>query len=60
MQRDRLSAEQVQAIMAAQATRETRLNHADDVLVNDRDLAWVKQEVERLHAFYLTLNGGQS
>lgn len=59
MQRDRLSAEQVQAIMAAQATRETRLNHADDVLVNDRDLAWVKQEVERLHAFYLTLNGGQ-
>ncbi len=60
MQRDRLSAEQVHAIMAAQATRETRLNHADDVLVNDRDLAWAKQEVERLHAFYLTLNGGQS
>lgn len=59
MQRDRLSAEQVQAIMAAQATRETRLSYADDVLVNDRDLAWVKQEVERLHAFYLTLNGGQ-
>lgn len=59
MQRDRLSAEQVHAIMAAQATRETRLSHADDVLINDRDLAWVKQEVERLHAFYLTLNGGQ-
>nr|WP_288356907.1 dephospho-CoA kinase [uncultured Pseudomonas sp.] len=59
MQRDRLSAEQVRAIMAAQASRETRLSHADDILVNDRDLAWVEQEVERLHAFYLTLNGGQ-
>ncbi len=59
MQRDRLSAEQVRAIMAAQATRETRLSHANDILVNDRDLAWVEQEVERLHAFYLTLNGGQ-
>lgn len=59
MQRDRLSAEQVRAIMAAQASRETRLSHADDILVNDRDLAWVKQEVERLHTFYLTLNGGR-
>lgn len=59
MQRDRLSAEQVRAIMAAQASRETRLSHADDILVNDRDLAWVEREVERLHAFYLTLNGGQ-
>ncbi len=60
MQRDRLSAVQVQAIMAAQATRETRLSHADDILVNDRDLAWVEREVERLHTFYLTLNGGRS
>lgn len=59
MQRDRLSAEQVRAIMAAQASRETRLSHADDILVNDRDLAWVEREVERLHTFYLTLNGGR-
>lgn len=59
MQRDRLSAEQVRAIMAAQASRETRLSHADDILVNDHDLAWVEREVERLHTFYLTLNGGR-
>ncbi|HAO74221.1 MAG TPA: dephospho-CoA kinase, partial [Pseudomonas sp.] len=26
---------------------------------NDRDLAWLKSEVERLHHFYLTLRGGQ-
>lgn len=58
MLRDQSSAEQVQAILAAQARREERLRHADDVLVNDRDLAWLQGEVERLHAFYLTLKGG--
>ncbi|MFZ3204063.1 MAG: dephospho-CoA kinase, partial [Pseudomonas sp.] len=36
-----------------------RLQHADDVLLNDRDLTWLKSEVERLHNFYLTLRGGQ-
>ena len=60
MQRDGVSEEQVQAILKAQADRAERLRHADDVLVNDRDPAWLKQEVERLHHFYLTLRGGQS
>lgn len=50
---------QVRAIMAAQASREERLAKADEVIVNDRDLAWLQQEVERLHRFYLTLRGGQ-
>ncbi|BAP41697.1 dephospho-CoA kinase [Pseudomonas sp. StFLB209] len=58
MQRDASSAEQVQAIVKVQAQREERLRHADDVLVNDRDPAWLKSEVERLHHFYLTLTGG--
>ncbi|WDG82116.1 dephospho-CoA kinase [Pseudomonas chlororaphis] len=60
LQRDGISEQQVQAILTAQATREDRLSHADDVLVNDRDLAWLHSEVERLHHFYLTLRGGQS
>jgi dephospho-CoA kinase len=60
LQRDGTSEQQVQAILKAQATREDRLRHADDVLVNDRDLAWLHSEVERLHHFYLTLRGGQS
>jgi len=59
MQRDHASAEQVQAILKAQASREERLRHADDILVNDRDLNWLRAEVERLHHFYLTLRGGQ-
>lgn len=59
MQRDSTGEEQVQAILKAQASREQRLSHADDVLINDRDPAWLKNEVERLHHFYLTLRGGQ-
>ncbi|ETK16835.1 dephospho-CoA kinase [Pseudomonas sp. FH4] len=58
--RDGISEEQVQAILKAQASREDRLRHADDVLVNDQDLAWLQAEVERLHHFYLTLRGGRT
>ncbi len=60
LRRDQTSPEQVDAILKAQASREARLRHADDVLVNDRDLAWLHGEVDRLHHFYLTLRGGQS
>lgn len=59
MVRDQSSEEQVQAILKVQSSREERLRHADDVLVNDRDHAWLRSEVERLHRFYLTLRGGQ-
>ncbi|MNM78667.1 Dephospho-CoA kinase [compost metagenome] len=58
--RDQTSPEQVQAILKAQASREERLRHAHDVLVNDRDLTWLHSEVDRLHHFYLTLRGGQA
>jgi dephospho-CoA kinase len=57
--RDRTNEEQVRAILKAQASREERLKRADDVILNDRDPAWLKSEVERLHHFYLTLRGGQ-
>ena len=60
MARDSANEEQVRAIVKAQADREERLRHAHDVLSNDRDLAWLDREVERLHAFYLTLRGGQA
>lgn len=57
--RDKTNEEQVRAILKAQASREERLRRADDVILNDRDPAWLKSEVERLHHFYLTLRGGQ-
>jgi len=57
--RDSSSAEQVEAILQAQLAREERLRHADDVVVNDRDLPWLHEQIDRLHHFYLTLKGGQ-
>ncbi|ANC01840.1 dephospho-CoA kinase [Pseudomonas putida] len=59
LQRDNTSEEQVQAILKAQLAREERLRHADDVVVNDRDLPWLHEQIDQLHAFYLTLRGGQ-
>jgi dephospho-CoA kinase len=58
-QRDQSSEAQIRAILNVQVSREERLRHADDVLVNDRDLAWLRDEVQRLHNFYVTLRGGQ-
>ncbi len=58
--RDGVSEAQVQAILAAQMRRDERLRHADDVLANDRDLAWLNGQVERLHEFYLGLRGGKA
>jgi len=55
--RDQVSEDQVRAILAAQARREDRLRQANDVLVNDRDLSWLRQEVDRLHDRYLQLRG---
>lgn len=60
MQRDQVNEAQVQAILKAQASRAERLRHADDVLLNDRDINWLQAEVERLHHFYLTLRTGQA
>lgn len=59
MRRDQVSEEQVRSILKAQALRDDRLKHADDVLLNDGDLAHLHQQVERLHQFYLGLRGGK-
>jgi len=54
MQRNQLSAEAVQAIMATQATRAERLAIADDVIVNDGAIETVIDAVRRLHELYRT------
>ncbi|PKO87847.1 MAG: dephospho-CoA kinase [Betaproteobacteria bacterium HGW-Betaproteobacteria-12] len=53
--RNGLTADQVRAIMAAQASREQRLAAADDVIVNDADFASLAERVEELHQKYLRL-----
>ncbi len=55
MSRDANSAEQVKAIMATQASREQRLAKADDVIINDADLAALHGKVKQLHQNYLQL-----
>jgi len=54
--RDGVSVEQIKAIMAAQTSRDKRRASADDIIVNDRDLAWLDDEVARLHKLYLELS----
>lgn len=53
--RDTNSAAQIKAIMAAQTNREKRVAAADDVLLNDGDLASLSQAVKKLHHHYLGL-----
>jgi dephospho-CoA kinase len=53
MARSGLPEAQVNAIMAAQATRAQRLAEADDVIVNDDGIEALEPQIARLHAFYL-------
>jgi dephospho-CoA kinase len=55
MERSGLAEAEVRAIMAAQATRATRLAAADDVLPNEGDLAALRRGAEALHLRYVAL-----
>lgn len=54
-QRDNVEEKQIEAIMAAQMSREERKAWADDVLLNDGDIAHLHAMVEKLHQRYLEL-----
>lgn len=51
--RSGLAAEQVRAIMASQAPRQTRLAAADDIVDNSGDLAALHRQIDALHKRYL-------
>lgn len=53
MQRDDVTREHVEKILAAQATREARLAVADDVIDNNGAPDAIVSDVARLHALYL-------
>ena len=55
MARNGMSREEVQRIMAAQATRAERLAAADDILNNDADISGLEPQVAALHRKYLIL-----
>lgn len=55
MSRDGSTQEQVDNILASQATREQRLSIADDVIDNSKDLQSLEHQVIKLHNLYLSL-----
>lgn len=56
--RDGVPAEQIQAIMQAQAKREDRLAQAHDIIRNDKDLAALHAQVDALHERYAAMASG--
>jgi dephospho-CoA kinase len=57
--RDKVSEEQIEAIMAVQLDREERRARADDVILNDGDIDKLHAMVEKAHARYLELARGR-
>jgi dephospho-CoA kinase len=55
MQRDGIDRARAMAILRAQSDRNSRLAVADDVIVNDSDMASLREKVRRLHAAYLEM-----
>ncbi len=53
--RDEQSMVKIKAIMANQLDRNERNSHADDLVINEADLAALHQQLEPLHQNYLTL-----
>jgi dephospho-CoA kinase len=60
MARDGGSPEQARAILAAQASRESRIKAADDVLLNSGTVPELRQAVDALHERYLKLAAATS
>lgn len=56
MARNGLSLSEIEAIMAVQASRATRLAVADDVLTNTADLAFLHEQITPLHHKYTELS----
>lgn len=55
IRRSGLSRDQVEAIMSSQATRETRISRADDLLLNENGLEALIEQVVHLHERYLEM-----
>ncbi len=55
MARSHLSEQQVRAIIATQTPRINRLQHADDIIVNNQDIDYLRMQVLHLHHEYMLL-----
>jgi dephospho-CoA kinase len=57
MQRDDMSIEQSRAMLDAQAARQQRLQHADDIVTNDGSIKQLHAQLLKLHDNYLQMAG---
>lgn len=55
IQRDKLTESQAQNMLNNQATRQQRIQVANDLIDNQNDINSLRQKVEQLHSFYLEL-----
>lgn len=58
--RDSVRPEDIMKILRSQATQEERLRQADDVIINDRDINHLKEQVTKLNEKYLILANAAS
>ncbi|MBA3754960.1 MAG: dephospho-CoA kinase [Nitrosomonas sp.] len=56
MARSHLSEQKVRTIMATQLSRKTRLQKADDIIINNQDIDYLRMQVLQLHHKYLMLS----
>jgi dephospho-CoA kinase len=54
-QRDKIPAQQAQAMIKAQCSQQQRLASADDIIDNNNDITSLKSQVELLHKKYIKL-----
>lgn len=57
MARSHLSEQKVRAIMATQLSRQARLQKADDIIINNQDIDYLRMQIFQLHDKYLMLSG---
>lgn len=55
IQRDQVTADNVNLILKSQVSREFRLEHADDIILNNDNPEKLINQVGKLHEFYLNL-----
>lgn len=58
--RDQLTDAMISSIMRSQCSRSLRLEHADDILINDGSVASIDAKVQKLHEFYLKMSAGKN
>ncbi len=56
IQRDQIDAQQARQILAAQISRQARLEHADEVLDNSDAITGLAARIQALHQRYLQLS----